>query len=70
MKAFSKKQLLDGYIDCSVVGIHEVQLMASGSSFIVKHYEHNDLISKLRCDTYRGGVRAYADKIAELNTQK
>jgi hypothetical protein len=69
MSVFTKKQLIDGYIDCTSIGHHEVNLQHYGSWFIVKHYEKNELIFKMRCDTYREAVRLYTDKVTELKNK-
>jgi len=69
MKVMTKKQLLDGFMDCTSIGHHEVNLQHYGEWFIVKHYEKNELIFKMRCDTYREAVRLYTDKVTELKNK-
>lgn len=68
MKVFTKKQLIDGYIDCSLVGSrYEVQLRLDGEWYIIKTYDGKVLSKKQRCDTYREACRIYRDTVSELN---
>ena len=69
MKVFTKKQLIEGFIDCTSIGHHEVQLRLDGDWYIIKHYEGTVLQKKQRCDSYREAVRYYTDKVNELKNK-
>jgi hypothetical protein len=66
MQVFNANELKSGLIDCTNVGIYDISLSADGIFFIVKVYENNDIVYKMKHDTYSGAKRDYLETISSL----
>jgi hypothetical protein len=66
MAVFNASQLKSGLVDCTNIGIYDVSLSADGIFFIVKAYEGNDLVYKMKHDTYSGAKHDYLETVSSL----
>jgi len=66
MTVFNASELKSGLIDCTNVGIYDISLSAHDMFFVVKVYENNDLVYKMKHDTYSWAKADYLETISSL----
>ena len=70
MSVFNASELKSGLVDCTNIGIYDLSLSADGIFFIVKVYENNSVVYKMKHDTYSSAKHDYLttiDSLAENN---